>query len=566
MKKLTVDLGQHSDKGRKARNQDAYGARIPDGHLLETKGIAIAIADGISSSDVSHIASHTAISSFLEDYYSTPETWSVKTSAHRVIQAINSWLFAQSQRGPNRFNKDKGYISTFSALILKSNTAYIFHLGDSRIYRYSQDNLEQLTADHRREVSKDISYLTNGLGVQERVKLDYIEVELNKGDHFLLTTDGIHEHVSLLDVLKEQPSGSLNALAEKFGKTALNNSSLDNLTSQIIEVKQLPEKAYHEVSKQADKTGLPRLEARREIDGLKILRELYISSRSHVYLALDMQTQKEIVIKAPPTEHRENQPFLEALLMEEWVLRRMNHPHLVKAATMSQHRSYLYTTTEYIRGRTLAQWMIDNPRPDLTTVRDIISQIGKGLQALHRKEVIHQDLRPANIMIDGNGTVTIIDLGSCRIQGISEIKREINSIPGTAQYTAPEYYIGLAGSTRSDIFSLGVITYQLLTGKLPFGTEVARITSAANQKKLTYRPLSLINPMVPNWVDDAICKAVAVTPAKRYQEVSEFIHCLYKPDPSYAIKRHQPLIDRDPVRFWQVTSLVLAIIALAQHF
>src|SRR5689334_18230810 len=89
---LRITIGAHSDKGQKPGNQDFHGALIPDEPALSLKGIAVAIADGISSSDVSHIASESAVKSFLTDYYCTPDAWSVKTSARRVIAATNSWL------------------------------------------------------------------------------------------------------------------------------------------------------------------------------------------------------------------------------------------------------------------------------------------------------------------------------------------------------------------------------------------------------------------------------------------------------------------------------------------
>ena len=96
-KALDVSVGQHSIAGVKEKNQDFHGALTPEEPALSTKGTVIAIADGISSSKVSQIASETAIKSFLHDYYSTPESWSVKTSAQRVLSATNSWLYAQSQ-------------------------------------------------------------------------------------------------------------------------------------------------------------------------------------------------------------------------------------------------------------------------------------------------------------------------------------------------------------------------------------------------------------------------------------------------------------------------------------
>ncbi|HXH86174.1 MAG TPA: protein kinase family protein, partial [Nitrospira sp.] len=107
-------------------------------------------------------------------------------------------------------------------------------------------------------------------------------------------------------------------------------------------------------------------------------------------------------------------------MMEEWVARRINSAHVLSHRTQSRRRNYLYVVTEFIEGQTLTQWMIDNPKPGLETVRDIIEQIASGLQAFHRMEMLHQDLRPDNIMIDATGTAKIIDFGSTRIAGIAD--------------------------------------------------------------------------------------------------------------------------------------------------
>jgi serine/threonine protein phosphatase PrpC len=106
---LKISVGQYSDKGRKETNQDFHGALIPEGPLLISKGVAVALADGISSSAVSQIASESAVKGFLTDYYCTSESWSVKTSAQRVLDATNSWLHSQTRRSPYRFETDRGY-------------------------------------------------------------------------------------------------------------------------------------------------------------------------------------------------------------------------------------------------------------------------------------------------------------------------------------------------------------------------------------------------------------------------------------------------------------------------
>ena len=203
MKKiLTVNIGQHTSAGRKDINQDFHGAFVPHDHLLSSKGITLVIADGISSSDVSQIASQTAVSSVLADYYCTSETWSVKNATQRVLQATNSWLYAQSRNSPHRFDRDKGYICTFSALVLKSTTAHLFHIGDTRIYRFAHGKLEQLTTDHRHFVSEEDSYITRALGINQQLDVDYHAFPLEENDTFILSSDGIHEYLSENDIIE----------------------------------------------------------------------------------------------------------------------------------------------------------------------------------------------------------------------------------------------------------------------------------------------------------------------------------------------------------------------------
>src|SRR3954452_21903527 len=149
LRELKISVGQHSDKGRKETNQDFHGVLIPDEPLLSLKGISVVLADGISTSTVSRIAAESAVKEFLTDYYCTPESWSVRTSAQRVLEATNSWLHAQTRRSQYSYDKDKGYVCTLSAMVIKSTTAHIFHVGDARINRVAGNTLEQLTDDHR---------------------------------------------------------------------------------------------------------------------------------------------------------------------------------------------------------------------------------------------------------------------------------------------------------------------------------------------------------------------------------------------------------------------------------
>ncbi len=562
---LRISVGQHSDKGRKETNQDFHGVYIPQEPLLTSKGIAIALADGISSSELSHIASETAVKSFLEDYFCTSEAWSVKKSAEQVLNATNSWLHTQTRQSQHRYDQDKGYVCTLSAVVLKSTTAHILHVGDSRVYLLRGKTLEQLTKDHRHWISQAQSHLSRALGISPELEIDYHALSVDKGDIFLLVTDGIHEYVApdlLIDLIHANEHDLDKAAKEIVDKTYTQGST-DNLTAQVVRVDELPSQDANAVYQQLTELPFPPvLEARMMFDGYQIIREVHASSRSHVYLAFDNETNTQIIIKTPSIDLRADPVYLERFLMEEWIARRINSAYVLKPCLQTRKRNYLYIVTEFIEGQTLTQWMIDNPKPNLEIVRRIVEQIAKGLLAFHRMEMLHQDLRPENIMIDSTGTVKIIDFGSTRVAGIMEITTPIgrNDLLGTAQYTAPEYFLGESGTPRSDMFSLGVITYQMLTGNLPYGTQVAKSRTKTSQSRLTYRTLLDDEREIPVWIDDVIRKAVHPNPYKRYEELSEYLYDLRHPNKAFLNKTLPPLLERNPVLFWKSVSYVLTII------
>lgn len=566
-KQLKVSISQHTDKGRKELNQDFHDVRIPKEPQFSNKGIAIAIADGISSSDVSQIASKVCVTSFLIDYFSTPESWSVKKSAQRVLASINSWLYSQSKQGLHHYDKNRGYVSTFSGMIIRSQTAHIFYAGDTRIYRLRANKLEQLSEDHRLWVSNEKSYLSRALGMDSQVSVEYESFQIEEGDIFILMTDGVYECVSsdFIIYTLQKNEKNFGSVAKIISDKAYEQGSKDNLTIQLVRINSLADKNVAETHQELrDKPFPPILEARSSFDGYTIVRILSSSSRSHVYLAQDDETKTSVVLKAPSIDLREDRAYLERFMMEEWIAIRLNSPYLVKSYMHTRKRNYLYTIFEFIEGQTLTQWMIDNPKPTLEAVRDIAEQIAKGLLALHRQEMIHQDLRPENIIIDTTGTVKIIDFGSTRVEGIMDINtyHEQDNLLGTALYSAPEYFLGKVGTPRSDLFSLGLIVYQMISGKLPYGVQVARCTTKASQKKLKYLPLDSEENSIPIWIDETLKKALQVDPYERYEELSEFIYDLRHPNTKFVNRTRPPLVERHPVILWKGISFVLFMIIL----
>ena len=461
-------------------------------------------------------------------------------------------------------DKDRGYVCTLSAMVIKSTTAHLFHIGDSRIYRLSGTTLEQLTNDHRVVISSQQSYLGRALGVNPQIEIDYQMLRVEPGDVFVLATDGVYEHLSPRHIAKAMKEGGadLDQTAKAIVDQAFEAGSEDNLTVQIVRVDELPDGIASEVFAQPHELPLPPLlEARAVFDGYRIVRELHGSSRSHIYLAVDIETDAVVTIKIPSIDLRDDPDYSKRFKMEEWVARRIDSPHVLKPCLQQRKRNFLYVATEYIDGQTLRQWMIDNPKPGLETVRGIVEQIAKGLRAFHRKEMLHQDVRPDNIMIDATGTVKIIDFGSTRITGVVEAAPSGmgNDILGTQQFTAPEYFLGEPATSRSDLFSLGVITYQMLTGRLPYGGQIANARTRSQFNGLVYRPASHNDRDVPQWIDGTLEKAVHPNPARRYDSFSEFLFDLRHPNANYLATSSTPLIERNPLLFWKCTTIALAL-------
>ena len=560
-KKLAIAISQASSEGVKKINQDYHDAVVPTGHQLIHKGVVIALADGISSSDVSQVASRFSVERFIKDYYATPQTWSVQKSAKGILSNINASLHTKSRQSEHRYNKDRGYVSTFSSMIIKSNSAYIFHIGDLRIYRLREGKLTQLTTDHRLWVSQEKSYLSRALGMDSEVLIDYEKFSIEEKDSYLLASDGVYEFLKEEDIIKALSAAEIeDDAAQKLLSAALANGSDDNLTAQILRIEMMPQKDATELQEKVGQLQpAPLLEVNDTLDEYLILRELSANHRSHVYLAKDTFTQERVVIKVPSQDLREDRVYLERFMMEEWVARRIKNEHVLKSYPQERPRSYLYTVFEYIEGESLAQWMIDNPNPKIATVRAIIEQIAKGLQAFHRHEMLHQDIRPQNILIDKDGVIKIIDFGSTRVEGIEEINSLIRQehMLGTLLYSAPEYFLAETGTPASDIYSLAAIAYEMLSSRLPYGTDVAKATTKKAQRKLKYNSIYTDEFDIPYWVDQTLKKALHPNPFYRYNLLSEFVYDLHHPNPKFLKESQPPLFERYPVAFWKGVSVVL---------
>ena len=382
----------------------------------------------------------------------------------------------------------------------------------------------------------------------------------------ILTTDGLHTFVRSHEIVAALSGdfGSPNDVCRSLIEMALEAGSQDNLSCQLIQIDQLPESDSSEIFDELQRLPFPpELDPGMNIDGWEVEKLLQASPRSQLYVVRNLESSRRAVMKTPSANYADDPAYIERFILEEWIGRRIESPRVIRVIERDRPPRFLYYLMEHVLGQPIDAWA-EKRELEVPRIVALAEQIVEGLRAMHRKETLHQDLRPANILVGDEDTVTIIDLGSVRIGGIQEldVPFERGRRLGALRYAAPEYVLDLAPSPQSDQFSLAVVVYALMTrGQHPYGGE--RYEKAATPMdfvRLEYESALRYNPMVPHWIDGALRKALSHRPENRYEAMSEFIADLKKPNPAFVRStRDLPLIERNPLCFWKWLAAMLAV-------
>lgn len=577
--KLEINAGQYSSRGCKPTNEDAVGIRIPDGLMLTTKGVVSVICDGVSAAESAEKASHISVTNFISDYYSTPDTWGVKKSSSQVLTALNRWLFGLGQ---DYRDARRGYVCTFTALIFKSCSVHLLHVGDSRAYRFRDAKLARLSRDHVSVLSPTKRYLARALGLDVKLDVDYRQLDLMVNDLYLLTTDGIHDLFTdneLCDALAlwvgEKIGGrsiadnlsltELDLFCQQMCELAIKRGSDDNVSCQLLSIDSLPSQNINDIYQQLSKQPFPPpLSVGMRLDGYRVEQVLHQSQRSQVYLVSDEEGNRSC-LKTPSVNYLDDAAYIERFILESWIGHRIHSSNVVKLLDRDKPKSALYYVTEHLNGMPLNLWISRNPNASVQEVLMLLKQIESGVRAFHRKETLHQDLKPDNIFLTNEGQIKIIDFGACYIKGVAEIATPLqrDRILGTADYSAPESVLGYRVSNKADLFSLAVVSYEMFTGQLPFKGKLAQCRTKTDYQNLTYVPCYELNPLIPLWIDKPLKKALSLNPEYRQGDTSEFIYELHQP----ITNKDKPdlrlsLLDKHPLRFWKGLALLFALSTL----
>jgi eukaryotic-like serine/threonine-protein kinase len=260
------------------------------------------------------------------------------------------------------------------------------------------------------------------------------------------------------------------------------------------------------------------------IDGrYRVISRLGSGGMADVYLAADELLGRQVAVKVLHHHFAEDQEFVERFRREASSAAALSHPNIVAIFDRGEWQGTYYIAMEYVSGRSLKTIVREQGALEPALAIDVVSQILQAARFAHRHGVIHRDLKPHNVLLDEDGRVRVTDFGIARA-GASDMTLT-GSIMGTAQYLSPEQAQGHPVGETSDLYSVGVILYELLAGVVPFEGETA-VAIAFKQVSAQARPPSELNPAVPIALDAIVLRALAKDPALRYASADEFLAAL----------------------------------------
>src|SRR5512146_1120849 len=237
-----------------------------------------------------------------------------------------------------------------------------------------------------------------------------------------------------------------------------------------------------------------------------------------VYLAEDQELGRRVAIKILNGRHANDDQFIERFRREAKNAAALNHPNIVSIYDRGEAENTYYIAMEFLDGRTLKELVVGRGAAPINVAIEYARQILSALRFAHRHGIVHRDIKPHNVLVDAEGRVKVTDFGIARA-GTSQMT-ETGSIVGTAQYLSPEQARGGEVDPRSDLYSLGVVLYELLTGKTPFDGETP-VEIAMKHLSNAPKPPSKLRPDVPPELDKVVLRALAKDPDDRYQSADE---------------------------------------------
>ncbi len=504
------------------------------------RGAVALLADGVGGMQRGEVASRLAVETGLKTFREAPGAQAPQQLITQMFTAANLAVY---DKGMENHGKSR-MATTLAGVIFRNNEITVGNVGDSRVYLVRKTTIKQLSTDHtyagmqqkfgliseqEAKTSEHRSVLTRSVGHEPVIRVDVETATVFKGDTVVLCSDGLYAHVAdseIADIVSRyspaQACRQLVALAEQRGTD-------DNLSIQVVHINEVEKVALYRgvpmYQETADPTTRYELKPGQVLDNrFQILETISRSGMATIFKATDLEKKLTVAVKVPLMHYESDPGFYSRFLREEEIGSSLNHPYILKFYPVPEGiRSRPYIVTEYLRGYTLSHLLTSiSPMPEKDAIK-LAGRICEALAYLHGQGVVHRDLKPQNVMLCNDGTIRIMDFGIAKAkEGRRLTFSGFTPAVGTPDYMAPEQVRGKRGDERTDIYSLGTMLYEMVTGTPPFQME-------------NENPLVIMNarvegdPMAPRkrnanvspQVEEIILHAMERDPKKRYQKAED---------------------------------------------
>jgi serine/threonine-protein kinase len=512
-------------------NEDWVGFWEPDDEQeYLTRGAIAAIADGVGGLGRGEIASRLAVETAIRRFLEIKPATLPRHTLFKLLTAANTAVYDRSL-SEHEIGK---MATTLTIAIFRNDEINIGHVGDCRSFLVQGGKISQITSDHnyaaqqlalglisaRDAATSDMRcMLTRSIGRELTVQADYHTLQVQPGDLLVQCSDGLHYCVTeqeILDLVSKQgPPDACRALihlAERRGTD-------DNLSVQIIRVERVNTLSYFRGQPVFHEAEIPmtlEVEVGDLLDNrFRIESVVNRSGMASIFKATDLKTGQAVAVKVPFMRFESDPAFFSRFRREEEIGKNLDHPGLLKIIPV-EDKSRPYIVMEFLEGETLRNLLHSIRIVPVGEAVDIAISLCDALEYMHRQSIVHRDLKPENIMICRDGRVKIMDFGIAKAVGMRRITfTGFSAAMGTPDYMAPEQVRGKRGDARTDIYSLGAILYEMVTGEPPFeGTNPLAIMNA----RLMGDPIAprKLNPNISPQVEEIILHAMEQRPENRY--------------------------------------------------
>jgi serine/threonine-protein kinase len=518
-----------------------------------TRGAVAILADGVGGHGNGEIASQLACDHARMTFL---ESRAGQTPSQLLWQMFNAANLAVYDAGMQAREEGR-MLTTLTISVLRNNEITIGHVGDCRVYAIQQGRIRRVTSDHsyagvqlklglvtveEAANSQLRSVLTRSIGQDPMIRLDYHTVVVNRGDRLVQCTDGLWCFVTEREVYEIVSKSTPEEACQRLIELAEKRGGDDNLTVQVIQIESVERLSYYRGVPMYQKVNSNPMGTEPDVgqvlDGRYQITDLISKSgMASIFKAIDLRDNRTLALKVPFMQFESDPGFYSRFKREQEIGVALNHPYILRVEPDDGNRSRPYLVEEFLEGQTLGHLMRSvRPMPVHDALK-IASRICEALHYMHDHDVVHRDLKPENVMICNDGSIRIMDFGIAKYEGARRLTfGGFTPAMGTPDYMAPEQVKGKRGDRRTDIYSLGAILYEMVTGSVPFeGANPFLIMNA----RLTGDPPAprQKNPEITPQVEEIILHAMSRNPQDRYATALDMKNDLDHPNQVHVTGR-----------------------------